>query len=156
MKIGNYNLKYNPFTQVGRYKDFELIQLDFVSGLTYSIIVKAGEKTREEQLIDLYENFHDIGDEFLTPPYKSLKHCLLDLISIENEFCCFNCKKKLKEVYKDSKTVYDGMVFETHGNYGSTVYDPCGKESMLYLYLCDSCAMMRKDRLYGSLEDLGE
>ncbi len=37
--------------------------------------------------------------------------------------------------------VYDGLIFRSTGNYGSTVHDPVpgGKEEILQIIICDDC-----------------
>ena len=35
--------------------------------------------------------------------------------------------------------VYDGVVCIAHGNYGSMVWDPMGREPLLGFVICDEC-----------------
>lgn len=61
---------------------------------------------------------------------------------------CFTCGKELDPVWEGSKSQYnDAMMFESHGNYGSTVFDPFDSRLSLLIQICDPCVVERKDRV---------
>ena len=45
--------------------------------------------------------------------------------------------------------VYDGLIFRSNGNFGSTVFDPMpvGVEDMLEVIICDGCIKARAKRV---------
>lgn len=53
---------------------------------------------------------------------------------------CFKCSKVLKPVWdgNDVNQPNDGVCFETHGNYGSTVFDE-NDGAKLEINICDQC-----------------
>ena len=58
---------------------------------------------------------------------------------------CFSCNDVLEEEpCSDPLTlhpIYDGLIFRSNGNYGSTIFDPMpiGVEEMLQIIICDNC-----------------
>ena len=72
---------------------------------------------------------------------------------------CFCCGKELEidwyESYRDEPDilvpVYDGLWFESAGNYGSTIYDPIDNDSRrkdrIRIVICDECVTKKKDEV---------
>lgn len=53
---------------------------------------------------------------------------------------CIVCRKELPAVLEDlPNQPYGGTVFTSHGQYGSTVYDPFNPYYRLELNVCDPC-----------------
>jgi hypothetical protein len=53
---------------------------------------------------------------------------------------CLVCGKRLVNVWQDADNQpNDGVTWISHGNYGSTVYDPVGTEEFIEMNLCDEC-----------------
>lgn len=53
---------------------------------------------------------------------------------------CIVCGTRLKNVWEDAENQpSDGVAATTHGNYGSTVFDPVLTGEFLEFNLCDSC-----------------
>jgi predicted nucleic acid-binding Zn ribbon protein len=44
--------------------------------------------------------------------------------------------------------VYGGVVCEAYGNYGSTVFDPMGRQPNLSFVICDACFAAKKTLLF--------
>lgn len=47
--------------------------------------------------------------------------------------------------------VYDAMIWRTHGNFGSSKFDPMpiiGQEEFLETYICDSCYEKKSSLIY--------
>jgi len=66
---------------------------------------------------------------------------------------CFVCGKALESVDgggTDTVYPYDGLAFDTHGHYGSGVFDPVTRPVVLKIVVCDPCVVQRRDRVYGS------
>lgn len=72
---------------------------------------------------------------------------------VKNQFICrcFKCNRIVMRDVVDSdlltiSPVYDGLIFRSTGNYGSTVFDPMpiGKEEMLEIIICDNCVKSGK------------
>ncbi len=58
-----------------------------------------------------------------------------------NALPCIICRKPLEKVSRDATNhPDDGVVCTTHGNYGSTVFDP-GDGSYLEFNMCDQCLL---------------
>jgi hypothetical protein len=65
---------------------------------------------------------------------------------IEQSLPCVMCGKELLQVlpdYPDSSYPSDGTTFVSHGNYGSTVWEPIdyGRYEYLELNFCDPCLL---------------
>lgn len=61
---------------------------------------------------------------------------------------CFTCDRELTPVWPSSEGQFeDAVMFETHGNYGSTVFDPQDTRYSLLIQICDLCLVERKDRV---------
>lgn len=64
---------------------------------------------------------------------------------------CFCCDKKIgKTVAIDDGFDHppnDATVWRSHGNYGSTVFDPMDS-TYLEAYICDACLLKGKKKLY--------
>jgi hypothetical protein len=71
-----------------------------------------------------------------------------------NTILCFKCEKLLdNEHYKSgNKYVYvhpmGGLHFQSHGHYGSTVFDPMDGSS-IDIAICDECLKQHKNKIYG-------
>jgi hypothetical protein len=50
----------------------------------------------------------------------------------------------------ESNMPYQGTVFSSHGNYGSTVWDPMWKKTTIEVNICDDCLKKaaREDKVY--------
>jgi hypothetical protein len=60
---------------------------------------------------------------------------------------CIVCNKKLRNVLVDAENQpYQGTAFQTHGHYGSTVFDPMDGQ-YLEINVCDECLMKHADRV---------
>lgn len=72
---------------------------------------------------------------------------------------CFCCDTWLETEIEDSdpltlNPVYDGLIFRSPGNFGSTVFDPMpiGTEEYLQVIICDGCIktkIRRVTRIYN-------
>lgn len=66
---------------------------------------------------------------------------------------CIICGKTLEPALRnvrdriDANQPKDGTVFSSHGNYGSTVWDPMTGVDLLEINICDPCLLERKDRV---------
>ena len=61
---------------------------------------------------------------------------------------CFTCEKDLGPVSLHAPwQCDDAVMFTTHGNYGSTVYDPFDHRLSLVLNICDRCLVLHKDKV---------
>lgn len=66
---------------------------------------------------------------------------------------CFVCNKPMKDSvdYKIKHPIDyppdDGMRFTTHGNFGSTVFDPVFRPDYLEITVCDKCVKERITRV---------
>jgi len=60
---------------------------------------------------------------------------------------CISCGKELKGEICEGRVgmLYDGLICETRGNYGSTVFDL--EDGLLQFYLCDKCAVAKGDQI---------
>jgi hypothetical protein len=70
-----------------------------------------------------------------------------------NELPCFVCNKKLEsswgEPFNDyTNTPHAGTIFTSHGNYGSTVFDPMDAPEDLEITICDTCLVSLRERVY--------
>lgn len=61
---------------------------------------------------------------------------------------CFKCDKILEPVMPDSdrNQPYNATRFETHGQYGSSVFDE-NDGSLLEINICDECLVKSKDKV---------
>lgn len=65
-------------------------------------------------------------------------------------FPCLVCGKELERAFRDAEgQPADGVMCETHGNYGSTVYDSMDGEALAF-NVCDDClvAAGEQGRIY--------
>lgn len=80
---------------------------------------------------------------------------------------CIICEKELEEEHdvRDEdpeenfsllhwQILYDGVIFKTVGNYGSTQFDPVCEPEYLEMAMCDKC-LMEKGDLIRQLERVG-
>jgi len=56
---------------------------------------------------------------------------------------CLVCDKEL--VINDCHAPDDGTLWESTGNWGSTVYDSMHSNVFLVAYVCDECLLKKKD-----------
>ena len=64
----------------------------------------------------------------------------LDGEIIYNPLPCFKCDKQLDpSVSGVMNQPYDGTVFTSHGQYGSTVFDPISDDRFIEITICDDC-----------------
>lgn len=61
---------------------------------------------------------------------------------------CFACGRELKQIDSDAPVnqPYAGTSFETHGHYGSTIYDPMDGH-YLEINICDACLALHPERV---------
>jgi len=60
---------------------------------------------------------------------------------------CFKCGEALNSAMPDSDNIpYKGTAFQTHGHYGSTVFDPMDG-TYLELNICDECLTAAPERV---------
>lgn len=55
---------------------------------------------------------------------------------------CFVCSRTLESCPypdPDERQPWGATVFVSHGNYGSTVWDPCNSDVTLEIFICDWC-----------------
>lgn len=53
---------------------------------------------------------------------------------------CFRCDKTLESVFgDDTEQPYAATSFYSHGQYGSTVFDPMNSHESLQIHICDEC-----------------
>ncbi len=66
------------------------------------------------------------------PPGNSLHHCIA-------------CEKEMHGEDYSGKTdvLYDGLICQTTGNYGSTIFDPMSGREKVQFFLCDECAITK-------------
>jgi hypothetical protein len=60
---------------------------------------------------------------------------------------CLICEKEIEE---DDISVHNATVWTSHGNYGSSVYDPMSGGVYLEAMICDACLTRKK----GLLEEV--
>ncbi len=66
---------------------------------------------------------------------------------------CFSCDRILEEEPCSEPLtlhpIYDGLIFRSNGNYGSTIFDPMpiGIEEMLQIIICDDCIKRKGKRV---------
>lgn len=62
---------------------------------------------------------------------------------------CFVCAKSLEPVITDQSNLgdqpYEATIFISHGNYGSTVFDPPTNGILLRINICDPCLLARAE-----------
>lgn len=71
---------------------------------------------------------------------------------------CFKCDKELEVVFGGKMSENDpqcsgALMFEARGNYGSTIFDPIGREISLLINICDACVTAGKDRVLFTTVD---
>ena len=54
---------------------------------------------------------------------------------------CLVCEK---DVNTDTWHVYNATIWKTHGNYGSSVYDPMSENTYLEAVVCDECLKKKR------------
>lgn len=59
---------------------------------------------------------------------------------------CFVCGSTLERVFEDELQPSDGVMCQTHGNYGSRIFDPFQGPGLVFL-VCDGCLVEREDRV---------
>lgn len=60
---------------------------------------------------------------------------------------CIACGRELQNVTGDSENQpYNGTAFESHGHYGSTIFDPMDGH-FLEINICDACLALHRDRV---------
>lgn len=70
-----------------------------------------------------------------------------------NQVDCICCGRTLEVEPNDNPVVispvYDGLIFRSTGNYGSTIFDPMpiGLEEILQVIICDDCIRTRAKRV---------
>ncbi len=52
---------------------------------------------------------------------------------------CIKCEKHLHKATDDPLQPRYGIVCSSHGNYGSTVFDPVSEDARMVLHVCDEC-----------------
>ncbi len=63
---------------------------------------------------------------------------------------CIVCDKELEveafnDVFRDAiGIVYGATIWRSHGNYGSTVYDPMFSDEYLEVFVCDECLKQKR------------
>lgn len=70
---------------------------------------------------------------------------------------CFVCEKELDNWVYESKIPgkmievhpMGGLHFQTHGHYGSRIFDPMGTGETLDIAICDTCVMKNLDKVRG-------
>lgn len=65
---------------------------------------------------------------------------------------CFSCDKELESAFGGSMAESDpqcsgAVMFSASGNYGSTIFDPCGGKVEMVINICDECVTLKKDRV---------
>lgn len=64
---------------------------------------------------------------------------------------CFTCGKNLESAIKKFEETenqpYAGTTFSTHGQYGSTVFDPMNLNKWLEINICDDCMLKGRERI---------
>ncbi len=73
----------------------------------------------------------------------------------KNFVYCLVCDKQLEifeeDVLHSSRyfipCVGDGIVCESHGNYGSSLFDPIHDNENLQFYICDECVKVKSDKI---------
>jgi hypothetical protein len=70
---------------------------------------------------------------------------------IKTKVRCLCCDKELEATSLSENEppcmINDGVKCYTHGNYGSTVFDPVYGDYRLVFYICDLCISSRKDKI---------
>lgn len=73
---------------------------------------------------------------------------------MRDEIQCFCCNARLEVEIGDTDPldmapVYDGLIFRSAGNFGSTVFDPMpiGVEEYLQVIICDDCIKTKIKRV---------
>lgn len=64
---------------------------------------------------------------------------------------CICCNNELEAEPVDNPatipSVYDGLIFRSTGNFGSTVFDPITLEEILQVVICDNCVRVKYNRV---------
>jgi hypothetical protein len=63
---------------------------------------------------------------------------------------CFCCNKELEATLTENEPpsmISGGLICYTHGNFGSTVFDPVYGDYRLVFYVCDACMTARKEKV---------
>lgn len=73
----------------------------------------------------------------------------------ETSIPCFKCEKPLQAAapYDDDRLLiqpYEGVMFRSSGNYGSTVWDPQSSSWELHIIICDECMKANKHNIVHS------
>lgn len=70
---------------------------------------------------------------------------------------CIRCDRELVSVTGNDRDYqpHDGVVCESHGNYGSTLHDPCFDSQVLVFVLCDPCLHAKRHDI-GLIENGGK
>lgn len=68
---------------------------------------------------------------------------------------CIICDKELElDTYSDLKKngsvgmLHGGLICDTTGNYGSTIFDPITSPEKLEFYICDPCMLEKQDKVF--------
>lgn len=76
---------------------------------------------------------------------------------IKNTIKCFVCDSELENWVYDGREGHKvevhpqgGLQFVSYGHYGSTIFDPVGKNIQIELAICDVCVMKKLDHIRGS------
>lgn len=60
---------------------------------------------------------------------------------------CFRCGKTMESVRPDRFQAYKGTQFISHGNYGSTIFDPLTSNEYIEIVICDNCLKENSDNV---------
>ena len=67
------------------------------------------------------------------------------------ECVCISCDKKLERYHQGDMIDFppmDAVHLQTHGNYGSKIFDSFPGPDMLELYVCDECLVKKAAKIY--------
>ena len=79
-----------------------------------------------------------------------------------HEMYCLICDKKLVSAMKGEGGIdsrfppCDALVWSSHGNFGSSLYDPGPEfddQQYLEAYICDDCVTKKKDKMYTVIKN---
>ncbi len=61
---------------------------------------------------------------------------------------CFRCGVEFDTSYRNGPKDWPGVIFDAHGNWGSTVFDPCDDPiGFLRIRICDRCVIENKNKI---------
>ena len=146
----DYEVKDDVFSVTYAGDHFEEWQIRFPSERTTEFFIFEDEipqQAKERILQMLIEVYMLEDNEQLAKDAIELKEDLKELFGVSDlkRASCFCCDTSMRTV----DFIDGGVSFHTHGNYGSTVFDPMNG-TYLEIYICDDCLLDNKEKMHGT------